>query len=105
MVDLSPNFGCVVLTQGKRPDQLEKAINSLLAQVNVKVDVVVVGNGWKPENLPHNVKSVHISENLGIPAGRNAGINSVTGDLLFFLDDDVYLQDLHTLEKIYQEFG
>ena len=104
MSDLNPSFGCVVLTQGKRPDQLEKALNSLLSQVNVKVDVVVVGNGWKPENLSNNIKSVHISENLGIPAGRNAGINSVTGDFLFFLDDDVYLQDPHTLEKIYQEF-
>jgi len=32
-----------------------------------------------------------LPENVGIPAGRNAGIPEVKGDLLHFLDDDAYL--------------
>ncbi len=104
MSSLKPTFGCVVLTQGKRTEQLNKAVESILLQQNVEVDVAVVGNGWKPEGFSQNVKTVHINENLGIPAGRNAGVNSVSGDLLFFLDDDVTLTDLNTLEKIYKIF-
>ena len=87
MNELSPTFGCIVLTQGNRPAQLKAAISSILGQVGVTTDVVVVGNGWQPKSLPAGVKSVFIKENLGIPAGRNAGVNSVAGDFLFFLDD------------------
>ena len=87
MNQLSPTFGCVVLTQGNRKKQLQAALSSLLGQEDVEIDVVVVGNGWQPTALPEGVKSVHIKENLGIPAGRNSGVNVVNGDLLFFLDD------------------
>jgi GT2 family glycosyltransferase len=104
MNELSPTFGCIVLTQGNRPVQLKAAISSILGQVGVTTDVVVVGNGWQPKSLPTGVKSVFIKENLGIPAGRNAGINSVTGDFLFFLDDDVVLEDIDTLANIYKKF-
>ena len=52
------------------------------------LDVVVVGNAWMPVDLPAGVRSVHLPENLGIPAGRNAGADAVTGDYIFFLDDD-----------------
>jgi GT2 family glycosyltransferase len=34
------------------------------------------------------VKTLHLAENLGIPAGRNRGAEAVTGEYLFFLDDD-----------------
>lgn len=104
MKEISPTFGCIVLTQGNRPAQLKSALKSLLGQTEVVLDVVVVGNGWKPVGLPTGVKSVYIKENLGIPAGRNAGVQSVQGDLLFFLDDDVILEDIDTLSRIYQKF-
>jgi len=104
MTELKPSFACVVLTQGNRADQLRAAVSSILGQVNVTVDVVVVGNGWKPVGLARGTKTVYIKENLGIPAGRNAGVNQVEGDLLFFLDDDVILQDENTLEKVYEKF-
>jgi len=104
MNELKPTFGCVVLTQGNRPMQLKAALSSLLGQVDVEVDVVVVGNGWLPTDLPAGVKSVHSKENLGIPAGRNLGVSNVKGDLLFFLDDDVVLEDNDTLSRIYKKF-
>ena len=37
-------FGVVVLTQGKRPEDLTRALDSLLAQEDVTCDIVVVGN-------------------------------------------------------------
>jgi len=40
------------------------------------------------------VPGVALPENLGIPAGRNRGVEHVTGEYLFFLDDDVDLDVL-----------
>ena len=63
----------------------------MLDQRDVDVDVVVVGNGWSPEGLPADVRSVALAENVGIPAGRNVGAAEATGDVLLFLDDDAEL--------------
>ena len=75
-------FGCVVLTQGRRPEQLRAAVASLLAQEGVEVDVAVVGNGWAPAGLPGGVHAVALPEDVGIPGGRNAGVGAVRGELL-----------------------
>ena len=93
-------FGCVVLTMGRRPAELGAAVGSLLSQRGVEVDVVVVGNGWAPTGLPEGVKTVALEENLGIPAGRNAGVGAVEGELLFFLDDDARLASPDALERV-----
>lgn len=87
-----PAVAVVVLTQGTRPAELLRAVESVLAQRGVSADVVVVGNGWDPAtavpSLPAGVHTVALPENLGIPAGRNAGVPVVAGEWLFFLDDD-----------------
>lgn len=95
-----PQFGVVVLTMGRRPEDLERGVRSLLAQQDVEVDVVVVGNGWDPTGLPKSVRTLYLPENLGIPAGRNAGVPQVGGDLLFFLDDDAWLPDERFLASV-----
>ena len=93
-------FGCVVLTMGRRPAELGAAVESLLSQRGVEIDLVVVGNGWVPTGLPDGVKTVALEENLGIPAGRNAGVGAVQGELLFFLDDDARLASPDALERV-----
>lgn len=99
------HFGVVVLTQGKRPPDLSRALDSLLAQHDVVLDVVVVGNGWQPRGLPSGIRAHGLPENLGIPAGRNAGVPLVTGDLLFFLDDDASLPDGDVLSRMAAQFA
>jgi GT2 family glycosyltransferase len=101
---MKPDFGVVVLTMGKRPEDLRRAIDSVLAQRDVSVDVVVVGNSWEPTDLPTGVSTLGLTENVGIPAGRNAGVPLVDGDLLFFLDDDASLPDPHFLASIKGRF-
>ncbi|OOB89414.1 glycosyltransferase family 2 protein [Rathayibacter sp. VKM Ac-2630] len=83
-----PRVGVVVLTQGTRPDDLAAGLASVLAQRGVELDVVCVGNGWTPQGLPAGVRALALPENLGIPAGRNAGVPATRGEYLFFLDDD-----------------
>jgi GT2 family glycosyltransferase len=98
-------IGCVVLTQGRRPAELAAALASLADQQGVELDVVVVGNGWEPSGLPDGVRGVGLPEDLGIPAGRNAGVPAVRGELLFFVDDDVRLAAPDTLERVVARFG
>lgn len=88
-----PRVGVVVLTMGQRPAELTRAIRSVLAQQLVQLDVLVVGNGWRPEFLPAGVRGLYLPENVGIPAGRNAGAEKVSGEYIFFLDDDAELSD------------
>jgi len=94
------SYGVVVLTMGSRPDDLARGLDSLLGQRDVDLDVVVVGNGWQPVGLPPGVRGYGLPENLGIPAGRNAGVPLVQGDLLFFLDDDASLPNDTVLSRM-----
>jgi GT2 family glycosyltransferase len=100
-----PTFGVVVLTMGNRPDDLNRGLASVLNQREVQLDVVVVGNGWQPVGLPYGVKAHGLGENLGIPAGRNAGVSLVEGDLLFFLDDDACLPADDILARMAMQFA
>jgi GT2 family glycosyltransferase len=106
-----PTVGVVSLTQGTRPHDLATGLASVLGQHFVQLDVVVVGNGWEPTGLPSEVRALHLPENVGIPAGRNAGAAAVSGDYIFFLDDDAslpsgtFLRDAIRLLKQHRDIG
>lgn len=100
-----PQYGVVVLTMGNRPADLSAAVASLLRQRDVDLDIVVVGNGWPPTGLPEGVRTHGLPENVGIPAGRNAGVPLVRGDLLFFLDDDARVPGKHLLARMAAQFA
>jgi GT2 family glycosyltransferase len=102
---MTPTFGCVVLTMGRRPDDLRMAVQSLLSQEGVELDVVVVGQAWEPTGLPEGVRGVGLAENVGIPAGRNAGVPHARGDLLFFLDEDAAVVEPGTLAAVARTFA
>ena len=98
-----PTVGAVVLTMNDRPEEFPRAMASLLAQEGVELDVVVVGNGCAPEQVPAGVRTVTLPENVGIPEGRNVGADHVTGDHLFFFDNDAHLPDTDTLARLVAE--
>lgn len=102
---MTARYGVVVLTMGRRPDDLAAGLASLREQHDVELDIVVVGNGWDPVDLPDGVKALYLPENVGIPAGRNAGVPLVDGDLLFFLDDDAKLADDRFLATVAERFA
>ncbi|HWC34990.1 MAG TPA: glycosyltransferase [Mycobacteriales bacterium] len=101
---MSLGVGCVLLSQGNRPAELARAIASVALQRDVDVSIVVVGNGWEPTGLPADVVIVTLSDNVGVPEGRNVGARAVTGDILLFLDDDIELVGDDLLARAVAQF-
>jgi GT2 family glycosyltransferase len=103
-------LGAVVLTMGNRPAELNALLESVAAQRGPEVQVVVVGNGAPLPPLPKGVRGVELEENLGIPGGRNVGIeqfgrNGSDVDAILFLDDDGYLPQQDAAEKLREAFA
>ncbi|MEU1355329.1 glycosyltransferase [Streptomyces cinnamoneus] len=98
-----PTIGAVVLTMNDRPTEFPRAMASLLAQEGVDLDVVVVGNGCEPAQVPDGVRTVALAENVGIPEGRNIGADNVKGDYVFFFDNDAVLPTTDALARLATE--
>ncbi|PWS46340.1 glycosyl transferase [Streptomyces sp. ZEA17I] len=102
-------LGAVIITMGNRPDELRALLDSVAAQDGDRIEVVVVGNGAPVPDLPPGVRTVELPENLGIPGGRNIGIEAfgpsgAEVDALLFLDDDGLLPDRGTAELCRRAF-
>ncbi len=102
-------LGAVVLTMGNRPAELRALLDSVAKQRGERVEVVVVGNGSPLPELSDGVRTVELPENLGIPAGRNVGIEAFGPggrevDAILFLDDDGFLPNEDTAELVREAF-
>ncbi|AEN13703.1 GT2 family glycosyltransferase [Streptomyces sp. DvalAA-21] len=105
----SMKLGAVIITMGNRPDELRALLDSVAAQDGDRIEVVVVGNGAPVPEVPPGVRTVELPENLGIPGGRNVGIEAfgpsgAEVDALLFLDDDGLLPNTDTAELCRQAF-
>ncbi|MFB8028585.1 glycosyltransferase family 2 protein [Streptomyces sp. NPDC056465] len=102
-------LGAVIITMGNRPDELRALLDSVARQDGDRIEVVVVGNGAPVPDVPPGVRTVELPENLGIPGGRNVGIEAfgpsgADVDVLLFLDDDGHLPNTDTAELCRQAF-
>ncbi|MES9506422.1 glycosyltransferase [Streptomyces sp. NPDC000609] len=102
-------LGAVVITMGNRPDELRALLDSVARQDGDRIEVVVVGNGAPVPDVPAGVRAIELPENLGIPGGRNVGIEAfgpsgADVDALLFLDDDGLLPLTDTAELCRQAF-
>ncbi|MDX3326337.1 glycosyltransferase [Streptomyces sp. ME02-6979-3A] len=102
-------LGAVIITMGNRPDELRALLDSVAKQDGDRIEVVVVGNGAPVPDVPPGVRTVELPENLGIPGGRNVGIEAfgpsgADVDALLFLDDDGHLPNTDTAELCRQAF-
>ncbi|WP_308409269.1 glycosyltransferase family 2 protein [Streptomyces sp. BV129] len=103
-----PRVDVVVLSMNDRPDEETAAQATLLVQSDVDVRVVVVGNGCRPEVVPPGALTVCLPENIGIPGGRNAGVDALRdagdpADWLYFLDNDAAFPRTDVLARLVAE--
>ncbi|MFF7337468.1 glycosyltransferase family 2 protein [Streptomyces sp. NPDC008163] len=103
-------LGAVIITMGNRPAELRALLDSVAAQEGDRIEVVVVGNGSPVPDVPAGVRTVELPENLGIPGGRNVGIEAfgpsgADVDALLFLDDDGLLPLTDTAELCRKAFA
>lgn len=101
--------GAVIITMGNRPEELRALLDSVAKQDGDRVEVVVVGNGSPVPDVPEGVRTIELPENLGIPGGRNVGIEAFGPagrdvDVLLFLDDDGLLASHDTAELCREAF-
>jgi GT2 family glycosyltransferase len=94
----------IILTMGDRPVELARAVRSALALG--EVEVVIVSNGSDTAlEVDAEVVDIRLPENVGIPAGRNRGVEASTGDILAFLDDDGWYESEALGEHLREEFA
>lgn len=94
----SPLFSVIIPTYG-RPQFLEEAIDSVLAQNIDDFECIVVDDASPdPVQVPTHprVRLVRRHENGGASAARNTGLEHALGRYVTFLDDD----DLYTKDRL-----
>jgi glycosyltransferase involved in cell wall biosynthesis len=85
----------VVIPTRNRPEQVETAVRSALAQTYRHLEIVVVDDASSPplalpQDLAGNprVRAIRLRVSVGPGEARNIGAGSSRGELLAFLDDD-----------------
>ena len=107
---------------GDRPEDLRRAVASVLDGSDDDIEVVLVGNGVDPEAClgevsaasgsstgeppidVDRIRPLHLEHNVGIPAGRTLGVGAARGQYLLFVDDDAELLDARTPRRLIERF-
>lgn len=93
----------IILTMGDRPSDLRRALRSALGQRRVDIELIVVANGVGDGDIgldaDDRVKVVRSATNLGIPRGRNDGLDDSTAPVVAFIDDDARFIDDEVLAR------
>lgn len=93
MMDKMESVSVIIPTHNRAGGLLEKAIDSVLAQVGIDFELLVVDDGSSDEThqLLHSYGKILrplYQENRGPAAARNLGISAARYDLFAFLDSD-----------------
>jgi glycosyltransferase involved in cell wall biosynthesis len=98
----------VIIPSKGRPQLVQNAVGSVLAQDIPNIEVIVVDDG-SPEQLAPILKGIFGDRirclrndvSLGAPAARNIGLRLARGEYVAFLDDD----DLWLSDKLSRQLG
>ena len=102
---MKPQFSVVIPTRN-REHYLAEAVASVLAQVEVSLELLVVNDG-DALTLSFADPRVRVLDNgkrTAVPA-RNLGVEQAQGEFIAFLDDDDFWTDTHHLAKALGAFN
>jgi len=91
-----PLVSIVILTWN-RCSYVLRAIESVYDQPYRPIEVIVVDSASSDKTIESiykkypEVKAIRLHKNLGCPGGRNIGLANCSGDIIFSLDDDAWL--------------
>lgn len=102
---MNPKLSTIILTYN-REKELRETIESILKQSYKDFEIIIIDNNpEKKLTLKYpKLKYFHQKDNLGVPAGRNAGAEKASGDILVFLDDDVLLPNKDNFKNVIKHF-
>ncbi|MFK0159243.1 glycosyltransferase family 2 protein [Streptomyces sp. NPDC090493] len=110
-----PRLAVAVVTMGNRPDEVDALLGSVAKQDLAPARIVIVGNGCRlPEfarrlDLPGEVTTVDVEDNLGCPGGRNVALATLRAfgdvDVVVELDDDGLLVDVEVFRQVRDLFA
>lgn len=88
-----PRVSYIVLTRN-RCREVMGCLNNLLEQDYPEREFILVDNGstddtvQKVKDFFPGVRVISLGHNLGVPAGRNRGVEAALGEICIFIDDD-----------------
>ena len=104
-----PLVSIIILNLNRKIDLL-KCIKSIDSQTYENYEVILIDNASTDGSI-EEVKKLFPKviiyktlKNLGTSYTRNAGVIFSKGELIWFLDNDIYLKDIHTLKNLVQLF-
>ena len=79
---------------------IEECVNSILQQTYPNIELIVVDDGSKDKSVElcrmiakkDNRMKVFQGEHGGVSSARNMGLQQVTGDYVFFVDGDDFIE-------------
>jgi len=81
----------VVIPTCDRPELLCQAVQSVLGQSSLPLEIIIVDNGLEPvdvNGIPGQVRLVSLPCRCGVSRARNQGVMEARGSYVAFLDDD-----------------
>lgn len=100
----------MVIITYKRPDELQKAIENVLA-LNPLPDEIIVfdddpeGSGANAPLTRHpSVRYICLKENFGVAGARNRAAFAANSDILLFMDDDATFAERNVINVVRQLF-
>ena len=100
-------ISAIIVTLNRRND-LEDAVNSILTQKEVELELLLIDNGSTDTTADYakqltsrdpRVRYFSFEQNIGIPAAFNKGLSEGRGEVFFGFDDDQWLKDPLFLKK------
>ncbi|MBF0387795.1 MAG: glycosyltransferase [Candidatus Omnitrophica bacterium] len=87
----------IIPVYGKKLAPIVETLRSLRQQSSVQLEIIIVSNGVSEGSFKalgilagRDIKIVYLGKNMGAAFARNAGVKVAKGEVLWFVDSDVY---------------